>query len=207
MAKKTDDFYFDNFVQGISVSCDAARLLREILLNFDVDHLPAQQKAIHLLEHKGDEVRHTLVAEVAHAFITPLERDDLITLSQSIDNVTDTIEDILLQIYITGISQIRSDALVFAELLLKCTEATRQMLQEFRNFKKSKKLNEFIILINHVEEEGDDMYVSCMRRIHTELKDPMQVLAWREVYNFFEKCFDACEDVADIVESITIDNT
>lgn len=207
MGRKADDFYFDSFLQGMDAACEAAQLLREILTHFDAKRLPQQQKAIHAIEHRGDEVKHALVSEVARAFITPLERDDIITLSQSIDNVTDSIEDILIHIYITDIQVIRSDALVFSELLIKCVEATRQMLQEFRNFKKSQKLGEYIILINHIEEEGDDLYVSCMRTLHQQTKDPLQVLAWREVYQFFEYCFDACEDVADIIESITIGNS
>ena len=207
MAKKTEDFYFDSFVRGIDAACDAAYLVRNVLASYDAGQLPERLKELHAIEHRGDEVKHALVEEVSRAFITPLERDDIMTLSQAVDQVTDSVEDILIRLYITGVRRLRSDTADLAELLIKCVEATRQMLQEFRNFKKSKKLAEYIILINHIEEEADALYMSCMRQLHAGVQDLFQIVVGREIYDFFEKCFDACEDVADIVESITIGNT
>jgi len=81
------------------------------------------------------------------------------------------------------------------------------LLEEFSNFKKSKKLKELIININHIEEEGDAMHIKSMHNLHKYTSDPIQIIAWREIFDLFEKSYDACEDVADIVESITIGNT
>ena len=61
--------------------------------------------------------------------------------------------------------------------------------------------------INRLEEVGDDLYVACMRNLHTTSTDPLEIIAWREIYEFFEKCCDTCENVADIIESIVIGNT
>lgn len=207
MSKRSDTFYFDNFVKSISVSCQAAVMLKETLEDFDPACLREKLDRMHEIEHKGDECKHALVTEIAQAFITPIERDDIVSLSQSIDDVTDSIEDVLIHIYITNITRIRPDAIRFAELLIECCRETREMLEEFRSFKKSKKLKELIIEINHTEEEGDRMFVDFMHNLHATETDPILIFSWRKIYALFEKCFDVCEDVADIVESIVIGNS
>lgn len=207
MSKKMDRFYFDNFVESAHVSCEASKMLKNVLSNFDVATLAESRVALHEIEHKGDSKRHEMTAVIVRAFITPIEREDILKLSQYIDDVTDSIEDILIRIYINNVTQIRPDSLEFMDIVIKCCEAMEEMLKEFHNFKKSKKLNELIIEINRLEEVGDDLYVACMRNLHTTSTDPLEIIAWREIYEFFEKCCDTCENVADIIESIVIANS
>ena len=207
MSKKADRFYFDNFVESAEVSCEAAEKLKEVLTNFSVETLPENKVLLHEIEHKGDDKRHEMTKAIMRAFITPIERDDILKLSQYIDDVTDSIEDIIIRIYINNVTSIRPDSIEFADLVIRCCKAMKEMLEEFHHFKKPKKLKEHIIEINRLEEEGDDMYVKCMRNLHTTTKDPLEIIAWREIYEFFEKCCDTCENVADIVESIIIGNS
>jgi len=207
MSKKADGFYFNNFVESAEVSCDAARMLKDILCNFSVAALPENRVKLHEVEHRGDDKRHEMTAVIVRAFITPIEREDILKLSQLIDDVTDSIEDILIRIYINNVTRIREDSIEFIDIVISCCQAMKDMLCEFHNFKKSKKLNEHIIEINRLEELGDDMYVECMRRLHTTSTDPLEIIAWREIYEFLEKCCDTCENVADIIESIVIGNS
>ena len=80
------------------------------------------------------------------------------------------------------------------------------MLKEFTDYK-NLKLKDLIIEINRLEEEGDRMYVEAVRKLHTTVTDAIEIFAWSRVYYIFEKCCDVCEDVADIVERITIGNS
>lgn len=207
MSKKTDKFYFNNFVESAEVSCEAAAMLKCILEDFNVADLPENKVKLHEIEHKGDDKRHEMTRALVKAFITPIERDDILKLSQYIDDVTDSIEDIIIRIYINNVTHIRQDSIPFAGLVIQCCKTMKEMLEEFPNFKKSKKLEELIIEINRLEETGDDMYVACMRNLHTTSTDPLEIIAWREIYEFFEICCDSCENVADIVESIIIGNS
>lgn len=202
-----NSFYYRNFVESAEVSCEAAAALKEILCHFSVDTLEENMVKLHELEHKGDNKRHEITNVLVRAFITPIEREDILKLSQLIDDVTDCIEDILIRIYINNVTHIREDSIEFADIVIRCCDAMKDMLEEFPHFKKSKKLGEFIIEINRLEELGDDVYVKCMRNLHTTSKDPFEIIAWREIYEFFEKCCDTCENVADIIESIAIGNT
>lgn len=207
MSKKADRFYFNNFVESAEVSCEAAQMLKDVLCNFNTETLPEMKVKLHEIEHKGDDKRHEMTSALVRAFITPLEREDLLKLSQYIDDVTDSIEDILIRIYINNVTHIREDSIEFMDIVISCCLAMKEMLEEFHNFKKSKKLSELIIEINRLEELGDDMYVECMRKLHTTSTDPLEIIAWREIYEFFEKCCDTCENVADIIESIIIGNS
>lgn len=206
MSSKSNSFYFDNFAKGISISCDAAVMLKEILMNFSVDTYKKDLDRLHEIEHRGDKNKHELMGELVAAFVTPIERNDIIDLSENIDNVTDLIEDILIHMYMNDVKDVTSEALAFVDILIRCCNSTRELMDEFRNFKKSSKLKELIISINDIEEEGDQLYVKAMRDLHQAGIEPLYVIAWREVYDFFERSCDACEDVADIVERITIGN-
>ena len=64
-----------------------------------------------------------------------------------------------------------------------------------------------VIIADREIEASDDLYDACMRNLHTTSTDPLEIIAWREIYEFFEKCCDTCENVADIIESIVIGNT
>ena len=206
MSKKSGNMYFDNFKQSITISCEAAEALKRLLEDFDAETLPDDLKVMHEIEHRGDAKKHEMTEALVRAFITPIERNDMITLSQNIDNVTDNIEDILIHMYITNITEIRPEAMEYADLLIRCCKATFTLLQEFENFKKSKQLRQLIVQINQLEEEGDAMYMRFRRKMHECCTDPLLILAWDEIFGYFENCCDACEDVADVVESITIGN-
>lgn len=115
------------------------------------------------------------------AFITPIEREDIISLSQNIDNMTDKIEDVLIRIYINNVQTIRPDAVQFTKVIIRCCQAVQSLIREFADFKRSKKLHEEIVRINALEEEADALFISSMRALHTESSDPIEILCWREI--------------------------
>ena len=207
MAKKNENYYYTSFCESAAISYEAALKLKSVLDPFNADNMQASLDEIHNIEHKGDEKKHEIFSELVKAFITPIERDDIMNLSENLDNVIDCIEDILIHIYINNITEMRDNVKEFLELLIKCCDTMEKMFKEFSNFKKSKTLNDFIIEINNLEEAGDRLYISAMRELHVSEKDPIKVLAWRQVYTYFEKSLDACEVVADMVGDIVIANT
>ena len=207
MAKKSDNYYFENFIQCVECGCQAAMMLEENLANFDVNRLSENLDELHKIEHDADKKKHEMMGVLVKAFITPIEREDIILLSQCIDEVTDQIEDVLIRIYINNVHTIRPEALQFTKVIIRCCKVLKEIMEEFANFKKSKTLHGLIIEINALEEEGGRLFIDSMRRLHTEVTDPLEIIAWREIYNFLEKCCDACEHVADAVESVIMKNT
>ena len=206
MSKK-DSFYFDNFVECIGISKKAVSDLKDMLTDYRNKDVKTIVDEMHKTEHLGDWKRHELVSEIVRAFITPIDRDDIMHISQSIDSVTDAAEDIALNLYTWNVTELRPDALEFADLLIRCCDAVEKMLLELPNYKKSEKLMDTIVEVNRLEEEGDKLYIGALRRLSLETKDPLTVMAWREIYQAFETVCDCCETVANVVESISIANT
>lgn len=207
MSKKQDSVYFNSFITCTDFSCQAAHMLEETMADFDVKRMADRMEAIHTIEHSADVEKHELLNTLIKAFITPIDREDIMLLSQNIDELTDNIEDVLIRIYYNNIREIRPDALELVRIVCRCCEAVKGMMVEFADFRHSKRLHEQIIQINSMEEEADKVYIDSMYRLHTTCSDPMTVMTWREIYSYLEKCADACEHVADIVESVVMKNS
>jgi predicted phosphate transport protein (TIGR00153 family) len=207
MARKREENYFTNFADLVQYSCDAAMLLNEIVNDYHSGELEARMGQMHEIEHAGDKGRHAMMKRLAREFITPIEREDIVSLADAIDNVTDTIEDVLLRIYMFNFTKMREDAVKMAAIIVKCCEALREAVVEFANFRKSQILHKLIIEINRLEEEGDDLFVKATRALFVNEKDPVQILAWRETLDYLEKCCDACEEVSEVIESVMMKNS
>ncbi|MCB7321323.1 DUF47 domain-containing protein [Lacrimispora sp. 210928-DFI.3.58] len=207
MSKKSDAYYFDNFIECSACAVEAARMLETNLKNFQVAALEENLNHLHRIEHSADKKKHEMMGVLVKAFITPIEREDIMLLSQSIDEVTDKIEDVLIRVFINNVQSIRPEAVSFADIIIRCCENLKEIMDEFADYKKSKNLHSLIIGMNELEEEGDRLFMTSMRRLHTEVTDPLEIIAWREVFIYLEKCCDACEHVADVVESVMMKNS
>ncbi len=207
MAKKSKDFYFNNFIECADCAWRAAKMLESILENYTPGKLDEAISKIHEIEHEGDQKRHELVEALAKSFITPIEREDIMELSRNIDDVTDAVEDIALRIYMCNVKTIRSEAIEMAKMAINACSVLKELMTEFENFKKSKELKRLVIEINKLESDGDLLYMKSIRDLHTTEKDPIALIAWRDIYNYMEKCLDACEHAADSIETVMMNNT
>lgn len=209
MAIKKDDNYFATFVDLVNYSCEAAKLLNEIMHNYNPDELEEKMKLMHGIEHAGDVERHIMMKKLAKEFITPIEREDIVAMADSIDNVTDNIEDVLMRMYMFNIREMCGNAVKMAEIIVQCCEALREALIEFHNFRKSQTIHGLIVEINRLEEEGDDLFTKATRHLYVNSagKDPLIVYGWGRTLHFMEICCDACEDVANVIESVMMKNS
>lgn len=207
MSKKQDAFYYDNFAECAQLARKAAYFLREKLTDFHPEDMEENMEEIHRIEHEADEKKHQLTDRLAKAFITPIEREDIVSLSYNIDELADKAEEVFIRIYMNNVQTIKPDALRMLDIVIQCTEEVCTLIKEFADFRHSKKLNDSIIQINSLEEQADKIYFSSMRALHTENSDILEILAWREIYTYLEKCADACEHVADVVEEVVMKNS
>ena len=206
MAKKGMN-YFDAFIQGVEFGCQAAALLRDCFAQYDPEQLPQRMQEMHRIEHAADEMKHGMMQSLLREFLPPIEREDIMELANTIDDVTDSIEDVLLRLYMFNITRLRPDVQAFAEVIVRLCAALKQMAGEMHNFRRSTQIRELVIEINHLEEEGDRLYSKAVRQLYTGQEDPVAVMAWTTLYDHLEKCCDRCEDVADVAERVIMKNT
>ena len=176
MAKKSDSFYFGNFYACADCAYQAAHLLERVMRDFDPLLIREKLDDMHKVEHAADEKKHEVLDALVKAFITPIEREDIILLSQNIDEVTDKIEDVMLRLYYNNIQSIRPDSLELVSIVVKSCDMVKLMLKEFASFRHSKSLRDHIIAINTLEEQADQVFVTSMRELHTTCTDPVEII-------------------------------
>ena len=204
---KGDKFYFDNFVASTELSKEAAEYLVKCLENYIPDNIPQMLGQMHSIEHRADIKKHEMSEALAKAFVTPVDREDLDMLSHQLDDVTDKIEEVLQELYIYNIETINPNAVVFAKNIVRSCQLLCDLMAEFENFKKSKKIHDLIIELNDVEEECDQLYLSSIRALTKAPADAMNVITWRAVFDCLEACADACEHASECVGSVIMKNT
>lgn len=207
MAKTKNYNYFDKFVELVDYSCKCAEILNSTLANFDVNKINEKLEELHSIEHAGDLAKHEMTTQLATEFIAPIEREDIVKLSQEIDDITDAVEDVLIKIHMFNVTTIKPEVSEFTALITQCCNGLKIALQEFSNFKKSTTLREKIIEVNHLEEAGDRLYYSTVHNLYVNSKDPVELLVWTEIFDYLEKCCDSCEEAADVIESIVMKNS
>ncbi|MBR5329835.1 MAG: DUF47 family protein [Firmicutes bacterium] len=204
---KDDKFYFENFLERAVLAKDAANYLVECLEHYDADKIVYMLQKMHEFEHAADIQKHKMNDSLAKAFVTPIDREDLDMLSQQLDNVSDTIEEILQKFYIFNIKEIDPAAITFAKNIVKSCEMLEQMMDEFKNFKKSKTMHSLIIACNDVEEECDVLFLETIHNLTKNSTDALATISWYKIFDCFEACADACEHVSECVGSVIMKNT
>ncbi len=208
MGKKHKYDYFDAFEKHSKIAVAEAQLLIDTIEGFtEAAELKDSIDKAHELEHSGDDINHTIFKTVATDFITPIDREDIIELSQALDDILDDIEDVIQHFYMYDIHFMHSDALQFAKLIEDSCKALDDAMCDFRNFKKSKSFKHLIVKVHDCEEEADQLYIKVIRALHTDDRDnPMRVYVWSNLFDSMEACCDACERAANVMSTIMLKN-
>lgn len=206
MRRKKGYDYYAMFIDMTDYACQIAKRLQSIIGDFQVNNLSREIPQVHEIEHSADAKTHEMMENLVKEFLPPIEREDIIALTQELDDVVDAIEDILLRLYMYNVEEIRPEAIEFMDIIVRSCEKMKKMMEEFHSFRKSSKIHEYIVEVNNMEEEGDKLYVEAMRRLYVEEEDIMETVVWTQIFQCFEDCCDACEEVAETVETIIMKN-
>ena len=204
---KGDKFYFENFAASTALSKEAAVYLVNCLESYDPEKIQHMLEQMHEIETRADVKKHEMNEALAKAFVTPVDREDLDMLSHQLEDVTDKIEEVLQMFYIYNIQAIMPAAVVFAKNIVHSCDLLCTLMEEFENFKKSKKIHDLIVELNDVEEECDKLYLTSMRELTKDPTDVLLTISWRDIYDCLESCADACEHVSECVGSVIMKNT
>ncbi|HSN94512.1 MAG TPA: DUF47 family protein [Anaerolineaceae bacterium] len=208
MAKnKKKNNYFKMFVDIAEDAIKAAQHLEKTVKDFNPAKAEKTAKSMHEIEHGADLKKHELMKNLGDEFMTPIEREDIVTLALELDDVLDYIEEIFQLFFMFNIQEMRPQAIDFAELIVRSTTAMKVCFEEFHNFRRSKTIGEKIIEVNVVEELADVLFIKAVRELYTKEIDPIKLNAWSIIFDKLEKTCDRCEHVADTIESVIMKNT
>ncbi len=207
--KKSKKFnYFEGFSRQAGFAIAEAKLLVEIFEDYDgSDDLGKYIERAHEIEHSGDEYVHAVFDAVAADFVTPIDREDIIALTQALDDVIDYTEGTVQRLYMLNVQEMHPKAIEFSRLLLKSCEKLGKAMEDFGDFKSSKKINKLIIDVGSVEEEADELFFHTMRELYaSKHDDPLYVFVWDKLFQRLENAVDACEKVSDTMSTVIMKN-
>ncbi len=195
-----EEEFFDLFVQVASRNKDAAQHLRD-LFDAPPERRTPHIEAIKRLEHEADQVTHEVVNRLDRTFITPLDREDIHQLASDLDDVMDAIDGTArrAQIFHLGVAPpgVRQLTEVIQRMVGVLAEGVGRL-------KKGDDVMRFCIEAKKLEEEGDAIYHEAMGELFEKERDALEVIKWKEVYDNLELTLDQSEDVANVLESITL---
>ena len=202
---KTD--YFELIASQAKCSLEAAKLLKEILTDYNSENIKNDLARIHDVEHRADEIRHTVIKRLAKDFITPIGQEELAELTRLMDDVTDAIDEVTVNMYMYAVKTLPDDVLDLVEIMLSCVSTLFDATVEFRNHKKPDALMKLLIEVNDQESKADAIYMEAMRKLFNNAAvEPMYALGVKAVYDALESCCDLCEHAADVMEGVVMNN-
>lgn len=206
MDKLKENYYFQSFVALSVFSVKAAEYLSETVTDFKPSRMLENKQAMHHIEHTADLERHKVVSNLFKEFITPIEREDILNVLRAIDDVTDSIEEFVLRIYMYNIDAMRPEVKLFTDLIYQSTVSLKKLLEEFAHFKKSAKMKDLIFDVLRLEEDCDVVYSETVRKLFINEKDPVKLFVWEDLFLRLENCCDACGHVSKEIETAMFKN-
>lgn len=207
MKKKDGYNYFKEFILITDYIVKSANTLKEIMENFDKNMLDTDITEIHKLENEADHIVHKMREYLIKDFLPPIDREDIVSIANKLDNIEDGIDEVLINMKILGISEVNSDVIELIYILVKCCEAVREIFLDFNNFKKVELIKEKTINVNNLEEQGDRVYEEIMSKLYRNETNPIELVKWTNIYNCLENTIDFCEVAADFVDEVVMKNS
>ena len=206
MKKKNEFNYFEQFAKSANLAKIAIEELKKYIFNFNSDSTGIYMKQIHAIENQADNNLHELKTFLLRDFLPPIDREDIVATAHKIDDLVDSIDEIVINIDIFVITEITEDMKILINLLEKAVETTYNLVVIMNNLKNAKEIKEKVIDVNKLEEEADRLYENSIRELYKTQQDPIEVIKWSNMYNVLENCFDACENIADCIEEVLLKN-
>ena len=206
MAKKRND-YFEMIKHQVSYSVKASNLLEEILCKYDAESINVYRGQMHRIEHEADVVHHDILNRLSVEFITPIDQEDILRLVQIIDDITDAIDEVILDAYMYHIDAIPENTAELSRIVNRCVKALQEAAGELKNFKKPDSLRALLVKVNDIEIEADNVYTDAIYRLFRSSSDVKALLGAKAIYESLEHCCDLCEHAADVIEQVIIKNS
>lgn len=204
MFKKKKDIFFTTFEEMADTIVEAAEYFAKGVTDLsDVKKFAATMSEY---ENKCDQYTHTLINAINKVFITPIERDDIMALSTSLDDVMDGLDSVATRFMMYGVTEKDEFITRFADVLVRSAHQIRSAIQLLSE-KKLLAIREHNIAIHGLENEGDVILRDSVTSLFANVKDPIELIKRKEVYERLEETTDCCEDVANTLESIVMRNS
>jgi len=199
-----DTVFYDLFEDLVQHVVASAKHLNQLVGQFP--RIEALLQMIRNEEHEADNLAHQALDRLDRTFITPFDREDIHTLVGGLDDIIDAIDALVKRMPLFHVKNIPPMFVTQTEVLIKATEAVKEAVFRLRKSRKLTDLSETLIQIHHHESVGDDNHHAAMSELFGGSTDALEVLKWKELYDYIEEAIDGCEDVGNTLERIVLKN-
>ena len=194
-----DTKFFDMFAEMAANIGEGARLLKAVLEDFQ--NVEVRIKELKALEHKNDEMTHSVLVKLNQTFITPFDREDIHQLASKMDDVLD-------YMYAAGerlvMYKIPSAPPAAAELAGVIVRQADQLAKAVSMLEKHDDVLEICVEINRLENEADQIGRAALAALFDREKDPINLIKIKELIEYLETATDKAEDAANVLESVVL---
>jgi predicted phosphate transport protein (TIGR00153 family) len=196
--------FFDLFT---ALAGEAVKISKEVEAVFtDFDDLQRRIFNIETIEKRGDRITHDTIDMLHKTFITPIDRDSIHRLITRMDDILDLSEDVAQSILLYDVRTSTAEACKLASLCVQCCEHVEKAISLLKNLGHADTILEICAEIDKLESEADHVMRSAIARLFREENDVKNLIKLRSIYELLEAVTDACEDVANLIEGIVVEN-
>ena len=182
----------------------AAAVTREVEQRFLQWPSGPSQQDVKDLEHQADSVVSELLSQTNSMFVTPYDRDDLVTLAFAIDDVADAAESAAELLGLYGVERPTKQSFELCRLLVRAAEELAALLSELRALRGS---SDRIRAIKQLEDEADDVARAARASLFKDDRiDPVIVIRWKDISEALEDAVDACDTASSLVGNVLVKN-
>lgn len=194
--------FFDLFEQHARTLRQAAERLLALVEDFtDVEGKVAQLTET---EHEADFVTHEIIDLARRSFTTPFDTEDITGLAGRMDDAVDAIQEAADELVLWKIERPTSQAIDLCRIIAKGAEEIDAAVPALRERRAFGRIREHIVEVNRYENDADRVFRQALRDLLAHRGDWFEVTRWKEIYEHLEAVTDRMEDVADVLDGITV---
>jgi len=196
--------FFVLFEKTVANLLEGAKVLDEILNTNNAAQRIALIDKLGKIEHKGDEFTHEIIRTLNKSFITPFDREDIYSLTTSLDDILDFIYASARSVEMYKIPVITPEIKKLGTLILNAASELYKAVPKLVSTRNIGLIREATIAINSIENEADIVFEYAVAELFSTEKDAVQVIKMKEVLSLLEMATDKAEDAAYTLESILL---
>ena len=194
--------FFVLFEQSAQNAAKISQQLKDMVYIWE--NVKERVKIIGDLEHQGDAITHQIFEQLHRSVITPFDREDITLLAHSLDDVADFVHSAADAMLLYKVDCPTRRVKELAEIAVQAVAEVEKAVSEMHDRAGRNRLLKRCIEINRLENMGDTVYRSAMAELFDDAADMAGLIKWREIYSHMESVIDRCEDIANILEGVSI---
>jgi predicted phosphate transport protein (TIGR00153 family) len=171
------------------------------------DETAQRAKAINEIEKKADRITHETIQLLHKTFITPLGREEIHSLITSMDDILDLTQDVAQTVTLYDVRRLTEQAKQLADICLSCGERVRSAVGLLRSMENGSAILKTCQEIDRLESDADRVMRSAVSKLFRDEPDVRQLIKLKAIYELLETITDRCEDVANLIEGIVLENS